>query len=162
MKLAEYKQFFPARHCENCLEWFVSARSDARTCSNRCRMALSRAKRRNPVVCHQKLKRDEEARANPRPQDTAIAYSVEAISAAEAADFIKRYEYLGTSGRNVAAYGARNAAGELAACAIFGTPSKMPAGVIVLERGACASWAHRHTGSWFIPRAVAAASRDHG
>ena len=33
---------------------------------------------------------------------------------------------------------------------------------IVLERGACAHWAHRHTASWFINRACKMATRDRG
>lgn len=161
MKLAEYKEFFPARHCAHCQEFFVAARSDAKTCSNKCRMALSRRKR-NPTRCHQKIKRDEEARASPRPQDTVIDYRIEAIGAREAADFIKRYEFLGTVGRSLARYGARNAKGELAAVAVFGTPSKLADDIIVLERGACAHWAHPHAASWFIPRAVKLAAADHG
>lgn len=56
----------------------------------------------------------------------------------------------------------RYAKGELAAVAIFGTPSKLPDGIIVLERGACAHWAHPHAASWFIPRAVKQAAVDHG
>jgi predicted nucleic acid-binding Zn ribbon protein len=162
MKLAEYKEFFPARHCQHCQQWFVAARSDAKTCSDKCRMALSRRKR-NPTPCFQKIKRDEEARASPRPQDTVTDYRIEAISAREAADFIKRYEFLGTVGRSLARYGARNAKGELVAVAVFGHPSKFSDNsVICLERGACTPWAHRCTASWFIPRAVKMAAADHG
>ncbi len=159
MKLAEYKEFFPARHCAYCQQWFVARRSDAKTCSASCRTMLSR---RKPIPCHQKIKRDEEARASPRPQDMVIDYRIEAIGKREAADFIKRYEFLGTVGRSLARYGARNVKGELAAVAVFGHPSKMSGGdVIVLERGACVHWAHPHTASWFIPRAVKAAAADH-
>jgi len=123
---------------------------------------LSRRKQ-NPTPCYQKIKRDEEAQANPRPQDTVIDYRVETIEPKEATDFIKRYEYLGTVGRSWAHYGARNPQGELAAVAIFGTPSKFADDdIIVLERGACASWAHCHAASWFIPRAVKVAAADHG
>jgi hypothetical protein len=161
MRLAEYKQLFPARHCAHCQQFFVAARSDAKTCSNNCRVAFSRRKR-NPTPCYQKLKRDEEARARPRPQDTVIDYHIEAIGPEEAAAFIKRYEFLQTVGRSRARYGARNAKGELAAVAIFGTPSKLADGIIVLERGACAHWAHPHAASWFIPRAVKRAAADHG
>lgn len=161
MKLAEYRQILPERHCAHCQRFFIARRIDARTCSNKCRVALSYRKR-NPIQCHQRIKRDEEARADPRPPDTTIYYRVEAIGRREAADFIKRYEYLGTVGRSIAHYGARNAAGELVAVAIFGTPSKLPDGVIVLERGACVHWAHPHTASWFIPKAVKLASADHG
>jgi predicted nucleic acid-binding Zn ribbon protein len=162
MKLAEYKEFFPARHCAHCQQFFVAGRSDAKTCSDKCRMASSRRKR-NPKPCYQKIKRDEEARASPRPLDTAIDYHIEVIGAREVADFIKRYEYLGTVGRSLARYGARNAKGELAAVAVFGTPSKFSDdGIIVLERGASAHWAHPHTASWFIPRAVKHAAADHG
>jgi hypothetical protein len=149
MKLAEYKQLFPARHCAHCQQFFVAARSDAKTCSNTCRVALSRRKR-NPTPYYQKLKRDEEARARPRPQDTVIDYHIEAIGPDEAAAFIKRYEFLQTVGRSRARYGARNSSGELVGVAIFGTPSKLADGIIVLERGACAPWAHPHAASWFI------------
>lgn len=125
-------------------------------------MALSRRKR-NPTPCYQKIKRDEEARASPRPQDTVIDYRIEAIGAREAADFIKRYEFLGTVGRSLARYGARNAMGELVGVAVFGHPSKFSDDrIIVLERGACAHFAHPHTASWMIPRAVKRAAADHG
>jgi hypothetical protein len=97
-----------------------------------------------------------------REQDTELDYKIEAISPADAATFIRRYEYLGTVGRNRGRYGALNTAGELAAVAVFGSAAPMPAGTITLERGACAPWAHPHCASWFIPRAVRRAAQDHG
>jgi hypothetical protein len=97
-----------------------------------------------------------------RDPDARLDYSIEAISQKEAADFIRRFEYLGTVGRCHARYGARNANGELAAVAIFGKPVPMPPHTITLERGACAPWAHRHCASWFIPRAVRLAAQQHG
>lgn len=159
MKLATYQKLFPPRHCAHCQQFFVAARTDAKTCSPRCRKALSR---REPTKCHQRIMRDTEAKTNPRAQGTTLDYRVEAIDKREAAAFIKRYEYLKTVGRSIAHYGVRDIMGELVAVAIFGTPSKMPDGVIVLERGAWASWAHPHTASWFIPRAVKQAHMDHG
>jgi hypothetical protein len=96
-----------------------------------------------------------------RDPDTRLDYSIEAITQKEAADFIRRFEYLGTAGRCHARYGARNAAGELAAVAIFGAAAPMPPHTITLERGACAPWAHPHTASWFIPKVIRRAAQDH-
>ena len=146
MKLAEYKEFFPARHCAYCQEFFVAGRSDARTCSASCRTMLSRRKR-NPTPCHQKIKRDEEARASPRPQDTVIDYRIEAIGTREAADFIKRYEFLGTVGRSLARYGAAQRQGRACGVAVFGTPSKFPA-----IASSCWNAARAHIGRTLMPR----------
>ncbi len=94
---------------------------------------------------------DREAVNDTRPVDSSIDYTIETISAAEAKDFILRYEWLGTVGRPVARYGARNPAGELAAVALFGSPAQTSADnifgdalptsykTICLERGADAS-----------------------
>jgi hypothetical protein len=123
-------------------------------------------------VCHQRRMREIEAARDPRPQDTAIDYTVQPIDADEAEAFIARYEWLGTVGYPVARYGARNPAGKLAAVALFGNTGATQAGeicgsgyadlAICLERGACSHWAHPCTASWFIPRACAMAARDHG
>jgi hypothetical protein len=101
---------------------------------------------------------------DPAAQDRVPPdYPIEAITLDEARAFIKEYEYLGTLGHPRACYGARDPFGELAAVASFGAPAfTQDKRVIVLERGACAPWAHRHTASWFIPKACAMASRDHG
>src|SRR5438874_138402 len=93
------------RTCTVCRQLF-SARADARTCSPKCRMALSR----RPKVAHQRRVRDAEAMLASRPADTTLDYTVGAIDAAEARAFILRYEWLGTVGRPVARYGARNKA----------------------------------------------------
>ena len=140
------------------------------------------------MICHQRLKRDAERDLEAllygeRSQDTGpIGYTIEAIGKGEADEFIQRYEHLSTVGHPLARYGARNAAGELAAVALFGRPHVQAAGicraldprnlseadreylgkVICLERGACAHWAHRHCASWFLPRVLARASADHG
>jgi len=124
------------------------------------------------MVCHQRQIRDHEAGRHPRTPDTSLNYRVVPIGADESKAFIQRYEWLGTSGRAIAKYGARNADGELVAVALFGRTAGTNAGdvcgseyrdkAICLERGACAHWAHPHTASWFIPRAVARAAREHG
>jgi hypothetical protein len=63
-------------------------------------------------VSHQKERRDAEAVGGPR-QDYELdgapdeLYSIEAIAPGEAAEFIRRYEYLGTPGHPLARYGAR-------------------------------------------------------
>src|ERR1700674_1637369 len=89
--------------CHTCGRQFRAVRSDARTCSPRCRQRLSRARRAPLIPCHQ-------ARP-PAERDAAIAYTVERIEAAEAHAFIRRYEYLGTVGHAAAFYGARTADG---------------------------------------------------
>ena len=74
------------------------------------------------------------------PQHAAINYTIEQVDAGEAAAFVRRYEYLGDAGHPLSCYGARNAAGELAAVAIFGRPAvTLDQNTIVLERGACAT-----------------------
>jgi hypothetical protein len=76
-------------------------------------------------VCYQKEVRDREAAADPtRLQDKTIGYTIEKIGAAEAREFILKFEYLGTVGRSLARYGARTAVGELAAVALFGLPGR--------------------------------------
>jgi hypothetical protein len=133
------------------------------------------------VKSHQREMREREA-ADGRPQDAVIKYTIEPIGQAEAAEFIRRYEWLGNVGHPLARYCARNEAGEVAAVALFGRAHVQAAGlcravnpkslsaddraylatVVCLERGACAHWAHRHTASWFLPQALAMASKDHG
>jgi hypothetical protein len=119
-------------------------------------------------VCHQYQIREREQ--PERERDTSPEqYTVEPIGADEAAAFILKYEWLGTTGggRPAARYGARNAEGELAAVALFGHSTKTDAILegfpsICLERGACAAWAAPNTASWFISRACAMAAKDHG
>jgi hypothetical protein len=127
---------------------------------------------------------EREAIADPRERDTgAIDYDIETIGKVEAAAFIKRFEWLGDVGHPAARYCARNEFGEVAAVAILSAPANVQAAglcrslnpknlsdddraylatVVCLERGARAHWAHEHTGSWFIPRVLAMASREHG
>jgi hypothetical protein len=119
-----------------------------------------------------------------RPQDSGkIDYTIGEIGAAEAAEFIRRYEWLGTVGNPVARYCARNEYGEAAAVAILSAPVNVQAAgicrplnprnlsdedraylatVACLERGACAHWAHPHTASWFIPKVLELARAEHG
>jgi hypothetical protein len=40
--LGSYKERFPAKKCAVCGRSFLAARSDAKTCSGRCRVALHR------------------------------------------------------------------------------------------------------------------------
>ena len=92
-----------------------------------------------------------------------IDYTVVSISAADAKAFIRSFESLGTVGHPMARYGARTPQGELAGVALFGRSAMTVSDdIIVLERGACAPWAHPHTASWFIPRAVKKAHRERG
>lgn len=124
-------------------------------------------------ICYQREIREHEAAMDSRAPDTVLDYVITEIDAAEADNFIMRYEWLQTVGHPKARYGARNARGELAAVALFGLPAQTTAGdhlcgpefgqfAIALERGACAHWAHPHTASWFIPRVCSQAARDHG
>ncbi len=116
-------------------------------------------------ICHQHDKRlTEMILAGEWEHDPALDYCIEPISKVEAFDFIKKYEYLGTVGRPQARYGAfDNLLGRLAAVALFGKPTLTPQpGVIVLERGACAPFAHVNAASWFLPRVVTRAAQDHG
>lgn len=124
------------------------------------------------TVCWQKEMRDQESKLDPRPQDAVLDYTIERIRLAEARDFVLRYEWLGTVGRPIAKYGARNAQGELVAVALFGLSGgtlsrnicgeKHKAKAICLARGACAHWAHPHTASWFISKVTAMAHKDFG
>jgi hypothetical protein len=133
--------------------------------------------------CYQREVAEREAALDPRPRDTGpIDYTVEGIGRDEADAFIRRYEWLGTPGHPLARYCARDFVGDVAAVALFGRAHVQSAGlcralnpkslsdddraylrtVACLERGATAHWAHKHTASWFIPRALAMASADHG
>jgi hypothetical protein len=134
---------------------------------------------------YQREMQEREAIADPRKRDTgAIDYDVETIGKAEAAAFIKRFEYLGTVGNPAARYCARDGlTGDVAAVAILSAPVNVQAAglcrkldprnlseddlaylatVCCLERGACAHWAHEHTASWFITRVLARAHAEHG
>jgi hypothetical protein len=119
-----------------------------------------------------------------RPQDSGpIDYTIETIGADEAAEFIRRYEWLGNVGRPAARYCARNEFNEVAAVAILSAPANIQAAglcraldpkkltdddraylatVVCLERGACAFWANRNTASWLIPRLLQRAHDEHG
>ena len=170
----DYRRRFPERKCIECGNLFIAARSDARTCSARCRVAKHRSGKpaNNSTVCHQRKIREAEAAKNPRLQDTALNYKVVSITREQAKKIILRYEWLGTVGTPLAQYGAIDPSGELVAVASFGWPQGTAAAnicgkefakfTVVLQRGACAHWAHQHAASWFIPRAVKMAAKDHG
>jgi len=135
--------------------------------------------------CYQREVAEREAALDPRRRDTGpIDYTVEPIEAKEAAAFIRRYEWLGNVGSGcLASYGARDFVGDLAAVAILSRPANVQSAalcrpldprrltdedrayirtVACLSRGATAHWAHPHTASWFIPRALEMAQREHG
>jgi hypothetical protein len=133
--------------------------------------------------CFQREIREAQAIKEPREQDATLDYTISTIGQAEAATFILKYEWLGTSGHPAARYCARNEFGEVVAVAILSAPANLQAAgvcraidpdnlsdedrsylrtVVCLERGACAHWAHPHTASWFIPRVLARAHADHG
>jgi hypothetical protein len=114
------------------------------------------------MTCAQYLKKIEHP--EPPDPDSPHYYMLHTVSKEEADAFIRAYEYLGTVGHPVARYGAHDPlTGRMAAVATFGRPTFTgPPGVIVLERGASAPWAHPHTASWFINRACRAAALDHG
>lgn len=77
---------------------------------------------------------------------------------------IQLNEWLGSTGHPVAGYVARTAKGHPAAIALFGRPGLTISDphTVVLERGVCEPWAPPHCASWFIPKAVKLAARDHG
>ncbi len=107
-------------------------------------------------LCHQRAVRNRESAADPQVQDATLdGYFVEPIGLVEAAAFILRFEYLGTVGHPLAMYGARDQLGALAAVALFGRPTMTSTAFdVVLERGACAPWAHPHAASWFLKSRV--------
>lgn len=116
------------------------------------------------ATCYQYEKKIEASDGEPQDTDPPRNYLVRPVERHEAAAFIRAYEYLGTVGHPQARIGAHDPlTGKLAAVALFGKPAQTtPDDTIVLERGACAPWAHPHTASWFIPRAVRMAHETYG
>jgi hypothetical protein len=45
-RVAAYQEKFPPKKCEHCRRMFLAKRADARTCSDKCRQALSRRSRK--------------------------------------------------------------------------------------------------------------------
>jgi hypothetical protein len=43
---ADYERAYPPARCESCKNWFLPKRSDAKTCSGKCRVALHRRRQR--------------------------------------------------------------------------------------------------------------------
>jgi hypothetical protein len=46
----DYERAYPPARCENCKNWFLPKRSDAKTCSGKCRVALHRKRQRKPTT----------------------------------------------------------------------------------------------------------------
>ncbi len=101
--------------------------------------------------------------------------SVTSLSYEQARGLVLKYEWLGTMGRPQAIYGLWlpvKGDATLAGVACFGFGTGRLAGAVCgeghvgeaigLERGACVHWAPKNAASWFIPKAVSMASREHG
>lgn len=131
-----------------------------------------------PGMSYQKAIRDTIARREgPQaavPDSMAGAY-VTAITAQQAASVILKYEWLGTMGHPQACYGLwfdLDGTPALAGVVCFGFATGNQARnvcgpqhaklAIALERGACVHWAPKNAASWFIPKAIEMASREHG
>jgi hypothetical protein len=116
------------------------------------------------VKAHQAAIRDRLAKLDPRPQIESLAgCRVEKITVAEAKSIILRFEYLRSMpNRPLASYGLRAPDGDLLGAAVFGRgPGRLPAGTVILERGACVHYAPPNAASFLIRRACAQAHRDH-
>lgn len=122
---------------------------------------------------HQRVIREEMAHREPRRQMASLRGCwVEPITREEAESIILKYEWLGTMGRGVAAYGLRAPGGELLGTAVFGWPSAVQSRdicgreyrevAICLERGACVHWAPSNAASFLISQAVKQAAKDRG
>jgi len=158
------------KYCESCGGKVHARRSTRRWCSDTCR---KRGQRARAKPSHQYVIRQEWQERDPRPvMDSLTGCTVRAIPIKDARPIIQRYEWLGTIGRAVAAYGLHTTDGELIGVALFGRPGSPEAGdlcgpdyrdrAICLERGACVHWAHPHAASFLISRACKLAAADHG
>lgn len=131
-----------------------------------------------PVLSYQRAIREVVAAREGAPAGapaTMADAQVTPITNKQAAEIILKYEWLGTMGRPQAAYGLWLPVGgvyTLAGAMCFGFATGSQAGnvcgsaystkAIALERGACVHWAPKNAASWFVSRAVTAASRDRG
>jgi len=133
---------------------------------------------KSPGMCYQRAIREvvmaREGMPEGAPTSMDGAY-VTQITNKQAEEVILKYEWLGTMGRPQASYGLWlpvNGVPTLAGVACFGLGSgRLSGGVcgeeyipkaIALERGTCVHWAPKNAASWFVPKAVAMASKDHG
>jgi 5-methylcytosine-specific restriction endonuclease McrA len=129
-------------------------------------------------MCYQGAIREAITQIDGVPSETPISMDGAFVSPVEydqAKEIIHKYEWLGTMGRPQAIYGLwlpLNGKPELAGVVSFGFGTGRMSGAvcgeqhiqsaICLERGVCVHWAPRNAASWFIPRAVAMALREHG
>lgn len=122
---------------------------------------------------HQRAIREREAANEPRAALESLEDCwVERITTADAKAIIDRYEWLGTMGRAVAAYGLISPDKELLGVAVFGWPSAIESRdvcgrdnrelAVCLERGACVHFAPDNAASFLISRAVKLAADEHG
>jgi len=131
-----------------------------------------------PGMCFQHAIRRAIAEVEPAPEGAPTsmdgAYVTE-ITSAQAAAIIKRYEWLGTSGRAQFSAGLWvpvNNEPTLIGVSVFGWPgadeSRDLCGhdnrhlAVALERGVCVHWAPKNAASFFIPKAVALAAEKKG
>ncbi len=132
-----------------------------------------------PGLCFQNAIRQERAKLEGVPEGapTSMAEAwVTAVTREQAEVIILRNEWLATMNRRGNAwYGLWfnvNGIPTLAGVACFGPgPGSLAqnlcgvdnrAKTICLERGACEHWVPKNAASWFIPKAIAMAARDHG
>ena len=45
-RISDFQKAYPPARCEHCGDWFLTKRRDAKTCSGKCRMALSRERQK--------------------------------------------------------------------------------------------------------------------
>ena len=149
--------------CLSCRQAFRPQRSDARTCSNACRMALSR---------HGAGKAFQARGVSPDAIPLRLCV-VEQVTREQAAGVILRHEWLHSMPtKPTAFYGLLGPSGEVLGAVCFGlgpgTKSRLLCGpdwqdrTTVLERGACTPLAARDAPSHLIAKAVRLAARDHG
>jgi hypothetical protein len=161
--------------CEVCRKRF-KARTDAKTCSPRCRQMAYRRRagitsRRNvhraqpAIKAHQKVIREHLTIHAPEPTLTDIKASiVREISYADAKVIIEKYEYLGTMPPFPLHYFGIFFGSRLGGATVYASEPTENLGVwdklgytgkiICLARGACAHWAHEHSASRLISRSM--------
>jgi len=130
-----------------------------------------------PGLSYQRAIREVIAEREPfkNPPRTMAGAYVTKISNERAAGVILKYEWLGTMGRPQACYGlwfVLEGVPTLAGAVCFGLTTGNQANnvcgptnahlAIALERGACVHWAPKNAASWFVPKAIAMASKDYG
>jgi hypothetical protein len=129
-------------------------------------------------LSYQKAIRDVIAKIEGPKQNAPVTMEgayVTKISNQQAGEIILKYEWLGTMGRPQSCYGLWfNIDGipSLAGVVCFGFATGRQASnvcgkenaklAIALERGACVYWAPKNAASWFLPKAMALASKEKG